>query len=531
MVDSHGLRLALFPDLMPPRLMRRIEAGRHQAAEAAAVAALVAPGDAVLVWGGGFGLLPALAARIPGTRVTVAEADPARRAAIARTLALNGLTAALPEAPPPLPAALADTAATLLVGDLAAPLPAGADLSRLRGAVLRLAPRRFDRDGRARLSGQMAAQGLYPAPGTDPEAEVQVFHRDEGLPHAFPPRRFRAFPPADPRVFVAICMKNEGPFLLEWLAWHKALGVTDIVAFTNHCSDGTDAMLDRLEAMGHLRHLPNPALATGERAYQPVALTYAHLLREMRQADLFLSMDTDEFVNVRVGDGTMAALLQAAGPFDVLSMTEINHGVNGQEQYRRGWLTEMCPGHQPAEPGAHKARRGVKSLTRLSPRVISLRNHRPQMRGDLGPLLWLDGSGRVTHHFADDRTQNGHDCRGTQDLVRLEHFPLRSLESFLAKMFRGDAVVEGKRVTQTYWRQRNHDGEDSGGYGVQLQRARAWYQAHLAGDAALMALHDAACTAHEALIARLLAKPEFRERRDWALREAWRATCETEADG
>ena len=43
-------------------------------------------------------------------------------------------------------------------------------------------------------------------------------------------------------------MKNEGPFILEWLAYHRAIGVDDFLIYTNDCTDGTDTMLDLLES-------------------------------------------------------------------------------------------------------------------------------------------------------------------------------------------------------------------------------------------------------------------------------------------
>ena len=119
------------------------------------------------------------------------------------------------------------------------------------------------------------------------------------------------------------------------------------------------------------------------------------------------------------------------------------------------------------------------------------------------------------------RGENGHDCRGSFDLVRLEHFPLRSLDSYLAKMYRGDVVVTGKQVSRTYWRQRNKMDDFSTGYTAQLKRAKAWQKAHLAKDKILIDLHEAACAAHAARIAALVQDPVFKERRDWALREAW----------
>ena len=34
--------------------------------------------------------------------------------------------------------------------------------------------------------------------------------------------------------------------------------MTDVIAVSNDCDDGTDAMLDRLQAMGWVTHLRNP---------------------------------------------------------------------------------------------------------------------------------------------------------------------------------------------------------------------------------------------------------------------------------
>ncbi|MBL4751427.1 MAG: glycosyltransferase family 2 protein [Amylibacter sp.] len=38
-------------------------------------------------------------------------------------------------------------------------------------------------------------------------------------------------------------MKNEGPYLLEWVAHHKALGFDHIVVCTNDCEDFTVEIL------------------------------------------------------------------------------------------------------------------------------------------------------------------------------------------------------------------------------------------------------------------------------------------------
>ena len=48
------------------------------------------------------------------------------------------------------------------------------------------------------------------------------------------------------RILAVLTVRNEAAFLLEWLAHHRAVGVTDFLVFSNDCQDGTDAMLDRL---------------------------------------------------------------------------------------------------------------------------------------------------------------------------------------------------------------------------------------------------------------------------------------------
>ena len=48
------------------------------------------------------------------------------------------------------------------------------------------------------------------------------------------------------RALAILGVRNEGAFLLEWLAHHRATGFTDFLVFSNDCEDGTDAMLERL---------------------------------------------------------------------------------------------------------------------------------------------------------------------------------------------------------------------------------------------------------------------------------------------
>lgn len=563
-----GVKIPFVSSIIVPKIERPLRNNRYEGGECAALRRILQPGDRVLELGAGLGLLSSAAGMVAGVAsVTAIEANPDLIPLIRETHRLNGVahvdlrngvvTAKEGEAIPfylrsafwassmdagdnsylrcenlprvPIADLTEELSPTVIVCDIEGGelgLFDKVDLSSVRAMVIEFHPKIYGKEGRSRIIALLAAKGLTLAESNRDDSSVQLFERrapiasEPGL-GGLAQRSYRTWPIADPKVFVATCMKDEGPFILEWLAWHKSIGVTDIVVFTNDCTDGTDLLLDRLQDMGALTHLPNPALAMRETGFQPAALSYAHYLRQMRDADFFISMDVDEFINISAGAGHLHDLFAATGAFDVLSVTEVNHGANAREHYQRGWLTEQFPAHQSMKPGARKARRGVKSIVRLSEQVDCLRNHRPDMGFARGPVLWLDGSGRVQKTLAADRNENGLDCRGTYDLVRLEHFALRSLESYLTKMHRGDVVVSGKRVSQYYWRARNSNEVSSGNYGQVLQRARTFHRDHFETDAALMALHEACCAAHESRIETLLLDPEFAERRRWVLAEAW----------
>lgn len=566
-IETQGVKIPFVPAIITPKIERPLRNNRYEGGECATLRRVLVAGDRVLELGAGLGLISTVAARVAGVeRVVCVEANPDLLPLIAETHRLNGVcdvdlrnaivartgggtadfylradfwaSSMEPDSRPysrvvkvptfALSDLVAEVRPTVIVCDIEGGelgLFDAADLTGVRAVVLELHPKVYGPEGLARVAGVLAAKGLTLAPENRTDSSVQLFERRgaTAMPSASPHagRSARAWPIADPRVLVATCMKDEGPFILEWLAWHRAVGVTDFVVFTNDCTDGTDRLLDRLHAMGEVTHLPNPALATGATAFQPIALAFAERMAEMRAADFFISMDVDEFINVRTGEGRLADLFAASGPFDVLSMTEVNHGANRREHFERGWVKDLFPAHQTSYPGPRKARRGVKSIVRLSDRVQKLRNHRPDMAaGPYGPL-WLDGSGRFLTALAADPSENGIDCRGSFDLVRLEHYPLRALDSYLVKMFRGDVVVSGKKVSQTYWRLRNRNEETSADFSRLDPAARTYHSERFERDAELMALHEAACQAHEARIAALLDEPAFVDRRAWALREVW----------
>ena len=122
----------------------------------------------------------------------------------------------------------------------------------------------------------------------------------------FPLKRHRS---PHGQVTAVSMMKDEGPYVIEWIAHHLAIGFTDLVVYTNDCSDGTDSMLIRLEELGLCHHRRND-IPEGIRP-QPSALNYAQAEPVVQQSDWVMVFDADEFVSIRYGDGTLDDMLTA----------------------------------------------------------------------------------------------------------------------------------------------------------------------------------------------------------------------------
>ena len=313
---------------------------------------------------------------------------------------------------------------------------------------------------------------------------------------------------ADPSLLTFTVMKNEGPFILEWVAWQRLMGVDRIVVLTNDCDDGTTELLDQLDRLGLVHHLPNPMVIAPEASPmrgQPhmTGIAYAKQLRAWRDADYIFLTDVDEFPVLKGGDACLKTLLARLDYPHVLTMAETLFGTGNVMEYRDMPVTAQFTQSASLTPGKWRSRRGFKSITRNDPR-LSIRNHRPLARADIAPdLNWVDGSGRPFPVELRHVHQKGSDARGMFDLVTLHHYTLRSLESFLVKHARGDAVAEG-RINKTYFKRRNQIGHENTAmlpHQGRLEEEIAW----LRKDSRLNDLHLATVAAHEAKIAKLKA--------------------------
>lgn len=318
----------------------------------------------------------------------------------------------------------------------------------------------------------------------------------------------------DLRITAVTCVKNEGPFVIEWIAYHRLLGVSDFLFYSNDCDDGTDRLLDALARSGVVTHLSNPAEG---RNYQMEALKDAKRQSLVQQADWIWIADVDEFPNIHVGDHSFAALIEACGDPHAISLNFQFFANDGIEdfvdapvigQFGRSHNPDMWTGEAAIE---------VKTLVRADFPLQYFGAHRPFQKGrKANGVVWTDGSGRkVPHKFfvaANPRRIRRFPAAGARDFATLNHYALRSLDSYLVKNDRGDVNRENRDFDDTYWRERNDPAWEDRRIQRHLPALRAEMDAIKAMDG-IGALHADCVAAHRAKCVELLGQESYRRMR------------------
>ena len=317
------------------------------------------------------------------------------------------------------------------------------------------------------------------------------------------------------RITAVTCVKNEGPFLLEWIAFQRVIGVTDFLFYSNDCTDATDRLLDRLSDHKIVSHLPNPAT---NRNYQMQALKDAKKQHIVKQADWVWVADVDEFLNIHVGDHTIPALIEACGNPQAISVTFQFFANNGVEDFEdRPVIEQFQHSHNP-DIWCDQTAIEVKSLVRADFPLSYYGAHRPFHDEDKhGAPSWTDGAGRpVPPRFrkrANKRRIRAFPARDARTHATLNHYALRSLDSYLVKNDRGDVNREHRAFDDSYWRERN----DSGYHDPSILRYGDALHAEMAKLKALPGiadLHEEAVTLHRVNRDALLAQDSYRQMRD-----------------
>ncbi|MCB2134954.1 MAG: glycosyltransferase family 2 protein [Rhodobacteraceae bacterium] len=307
-------------------------------------------------------------------------------------------------------------------------------------------------------------------------------------------------------------MKDEGPFVLEWIAHHLAVGFTDIVVYTNDCSDGTDTMLMRLEDLGLAYHRVN-RIPEGLRP-QPSAINYAQDEELVGDSDWVMVFDADEFLCIKYGDGTLDDLLTAvkARGANGIVVTWRIFGSGGIQDWSRAPVTEQ---YLLAAPTDWNKGWGVKTLFQFDPTYWKLGIHRPKMKNKWlesdfpDSVKWLNGSGLPMEDYFKFRGWRSIVRTLGYDWVQMNHYAVKSIDSYAIRKFRGNVNFKKDKYNADYWslQDRNEVRDDAM---LRYSKERQRIFDALLTDPVLHDLHFAALERAEARLA------EFKQTEDYA---------------
>ncbi|MBJ3762230.1 glycosyltransferase family 2 protein [Maribius pontilimi] len=253
------------------------------------------------------------------------------------------------------------------------------------------------------------------------------------------------------RILVITSVRDEGSNLLHWIAHCRALGVTDFLVFSNDCADGTDVLLDLLQAGGILSHVRNRVPDGKTPQWSALHQARGHPLLD--EADWIAVLDCDEYLNLRAPYDTLQDLL-ADTQADAIALPWRLFGHNGHVSRPDLPPTRAYTTAIPEDALYPALGRFIKTLYRRAGPFQKPGVHRPKQSG---PAAWIDGSGQpLPDRFSEDQGQimlwGGPLANAC---VQLNHYSVRSAEDFVAKARRGLPNHTEKPVDLTYWVERN----------------------------------------------------------------------------
>lgn len=233
-------------------------------------------------------------------------------------------------------------------------------------------------------------------------------------------------------------MKNEGPHLLEWVAWHRLVGFDRIIVAQNDSTDGTGAILRVLEDIGAVTFIENSdlrpdgkALSYQGRAYRRAAKTEAY-----GECDWAIALDGDEFLWVATPGGTVADLIAVVGASKI-DQVHVNWRSFGSAGLRRFTPDPICATFTECAPAERVAKSPASFKTMYRTAAFDGPGiHRPIPHRITSHRV-VTGSGLVPP--SDSLTISASTDLGQHRLAQVNHYRVRDAESFLVAKARGRA--------------------------------------------------------------------------------------------
>ena len=210
--------------------------------------------------------------------------------------------------------------------------------------------------------------------------------------------------------------RNEGLYLLDWISWHQAIGVSIIHIISNDCSDHSDLLLNTIgEAIPSLHNINVTIEPLNGRSIGQRTLAKFNELVLNNRDSFAITMDVDEYICFTDPKTTNISSLNFAK----------------DKSYHLPWLN-CLPEDIFNNSGETPYQRSTKAITKKN-------NALPYLNGYTGKQLRFNHE-RVTlenfHHFS----VNGEEIKqGEKSGIYLKHCVTNTLDEFMLRGERGQA--------------------------------------------------------------------------------------------
>lgn len=250
--------------------------------------------------------------------------------------------------------------------------------------------------------------------------------------------------PLSEKVALVSCMRNEGIFLLEWVAYHQGLGFDAIIVVTNDCTDGSDTLAATLASHGHITHI-DQTVPPGH-SPQDSGMDLALAWLRSHAFPWALHIDSDEFLLLT--GVTLPQLLTDLAAADVVPLPWRLFGDNGQTTWTPG--ASVLDSFTRAEPAPTPGVTKFKCLFRVAS-FARATDHNPLDPQVPAPRVLTPDAAALSNaslYQAKSARFRPHDVACAAKRARLNHYAVKSQDLFLMKNDRGDG--QGKRDDTKY---------------------------------------------------------------------------------
>lgn len=235
-----------------------------------------------------------------------------------------------------------------------------------------------------------------------------------------------------PKILLAVCAiaKNEGPYFKEWLDWHISQGVEKFYIYDNESTDCTRDVLAPYIESGVVEYIYYPG-------YRRQIAAYDDCIDRHRFDTRWLAfIDLDEFI-VPLRDRSITEFLTGFEDSPVVEINWLIYGSGGAEKKSPAPVMERFRRHSIP---SHRLNRHVKSI--VNPRrVFTMTGCHEAAR--------IDGVAADSH--GDPITRNFREREPQQDVIRINHYAVRSKEEFIEKQNRGRASGSQRTISMDYF--------------------------------------------------------------------------------